>query len=138
MAIRDGKTVDLTAKEYDLIELLMRNPRRVYSREKSDERGVGLCLRRGLPDGGCPHPPPAEKAGEKEPGGAGVYYDQVGELDTISKDKGRIWDSLQFKFGLSYILIIAGVLLLLNTYPLRVSQDLVFRSKEPRSRAACP
>lgn len=50
-------------------------------------------------------------------------------MDTISKDKGRIWDSLQFKFGLSYILIIAGVLLLLNTYPLRVSQDLVFRSK---------
>ena len=33
VAIRDGKTVDLTAKEYDLIELLMRNPRRVYSRE---------------------------------------------------------------------------------------------------------
>ncbi|MCI9121203.1 MAG: response regulator transcription factor [Oscillibacter sp.] len=27
------RTVDLTAKEYDLIELLMRNPRRVYSRE---------------------------------------------------------------------------------------------------------
>ena len=50
-------------------------------------------------------------------------------MDTISRDKGRIWDSLQFKFGLSYILIIAGVLLLLNTYPLRVSQDLVFRSK---------
>ena len=50
-------------------------------------------------------------------------------MDTISKDKGRIWDSLQFKFGLSYILIIAGVLMLLNTYPLRVSQDLVFRSK---------
>ena len=33
VAIRDGRTVDLTAKEYDLIELLMRNPRRVYSRE---------------------------------------------------------------------------------------------------------
>ena len=32
-AMRDGKTVDLTAKEYDLIELLMRNPRRIYSRE---------------------------------------------------------------------------------------------------------
>ena len=32
-AVRDGRTVDLTAKEYDLIELLMRNPRRVYSRE---------------------------------------------------------------------------------------------------------
>ena len=36
---------------------------------ESDERGVGLCLRRGLPDGGCPHPPPAGEAGE-EPGGA--------------------------------------------------------------------
>lgn len=33
VALRDGETVDLTAKEYDLIELLMRNPRRVYSRE---------------------------------------------------------------------------------------------------------
>ena len=33
VAIRDGKTVEQTAKEYDLIELLMRNPRRVYSRE---------------------------------------------------------------------------------------------------------
>ena len=33
MAVRAGQVVDLTAKEYDLIELLMRNPRRVYSRE---------------------------------------------------------------------------------------------------------
>ena len=33
VAIRDGETVELTAKEYDLIQLLMRNPRRVYSRE---------------------------------------------------------------------------------------------------------
>ena len=33
VAVRDGRTVDLTAKEYDLIELLMKNPRRVYSRE---------------------------------------------------------------------------------------------------------
>ncbi|MEG1657900.1 MAG: response regulator transcription factor [Oscillibacter sp.] len=33
VAVREGNTVDLTAKEYDLIELLMRNPRRVYSRE---------------------------------------------------------------------------------------------------------
>ncbi len=33
VAVRDGETVELTAKEYDLIELLMRNPRRVYSRE---------------------------------------------------------------------------------------------------------
>ena len=33
VAIRDEEPVELTAKEYDLIELLMRNPRRVYSRE---------------------------------------------------------------------------------------------------------
>ena len=33
VAVRDGHVIDLTAKEYDLIELLMRNPRRVYSRE---------------------------------------------------------------------------------------------------------
>ena len=32
-AARCGEPVSLTAKEYDLIELLMRNPRRVYSRE---------------------------------------------------------------------------------------------------------
>ena len=33
VAIRDGQPVDLTAKEFDLMELLMRNPGRVYSRE---------------------------------------------------------------------------------------------------------
>ena len=33
VAVREGETVELTAKEYDLIELHMKNPRRVYSRE---------------------------------------------------------------------------------------------------------
>ena len=32
-AFKAGKPVELTAKEYDLVEMLMRNPRRVYSRE---------------------------------------------------------------------------------------------------------
>ena len=32
-ALRDGTPVELTAKEFDLMELLMRNPGRVYSRE---------------------------------------------------------------------------------------------------------
>ena len=45
---------------------------------------------------------------------------------TILKGKA----SLQIKFGLSYILIIVVVLVILNTYPLLVSEDLVFRSKE--------
>ena len=33
IALRDGEPVDLTAKEYDIIELLIKNPHRVYSRE---------------------------------------------------------------------------------------------------------
>jgi DNA-binding response OmpR family regulator len=33
-AWRDGVPVELTAKEFDLMELLLRNPGRVYSREK--------------------------------------------------------------------------------------------------------
>jgi len=32
-AFIDGRTIDLTAKEYDLVELMMNNPDRVYSRE---------------------------------------------------------------------------------------------------------
>lgn len=32
-AFNDGVSVELTAKEFDLVELLMRNPNRVYSRE---------------------------------------------------------------------------------------------------------
>lgn len=31
---RDGKPIELTAKEFDLLELLMKNPDRVYSREQ--------------------------------------------------------------------------------------------------------
>ena len=57
------------------------------------------------------------------------YHDQVGSGLLFARI-GRI--SLQFKFGLSYILIILAVLLLLNTYPLLVSQDLVFRTKQTR------
>ena len=33
IALRDGVPVDLTAKEYDILELLIKNPHRVYSRE---------------------------------------------------------------------------------------------------------
>lgn len=33
VAIRESQVIDLTAKEYDLLELLMKNPKRVYSRE---------------------------------------------------------------------------------------------------------
>ena len=38
--------------------------------------------------------------------------------------------NLQVKFGLSYILVIAAVLVFMNTYPLIVSENLVVRSKQ--------
>lgn len=56
-AYRSGALVDLTAKEFDVIEFLMRNPNRVYSREalldtiwayeyRSDIRTVDVHIRR--------------------------------------------------------------------------------------------
>lgn len=56
-AYRDGQLADLTAKEFDVIEFLMRNPNRVYSREalldtiwayeyRSDIRTVDVHIRR--------------------------------------------------------------------------------------------
>ena len=56
-AYNNGRLVDLTQKEFDLIELLMRNPNRVYSREalldaiwgydnSSDIRTVDVHIRR--------------------------------------------------------------------------------------------
>lgn len=56
-AVVSGKTVDLTAKEFDVVEFLMRNANRVYSREalldtiwayeyRSDIRTVDVHIRR--------------------------------------------------------------------------------------------
>ena len=56
-AYRNGQLVDLTAKEFDVIEFLIRNPNRVYSREalldtiwayeyRSDIRTVDVHIRR--------------------------------------------------------------------------------------------
>ena len=56
-AYRSGALADLTAKEFDMVELLMRNPNRVYSREalldalwtyeyRSDIRTVDVHIRR--------------------------------------------------------------------------------------------
>ena len=44
--------------------------------------------------------------------------------------------SLQFKFSMSYILIILAVLVLLNTYPLLQSQTMVFQSKETSMKSS--
>ncbi len=57
-AYKDGQLVDLTAREFDVVELLIRNPNRVYSREnlldavwgyeayRSDARTVDVHIRR--------------------------------------------------------------------------------------------
>lgn len=37
---------------------------------------------------------------------------------------------MQLKFAMTYVLVLAAVLVLLNTYPLLISQDLMFRSKQ--------
>lgn len=44
VAICRGETVVLTAKEYDLLELLMRNPKRVYSRENLMDQVWGYAF----------------------------------------------------------------------------------------------
>lgn len=41
VALREGQVVDLTAKEYELLEVLMKNPRHVFSREKLMDRVWG-------------------------------------------------------------------------------------------------
>ena len=63
--------------------------------------------------------------------------------DNISRRCRPIWDkltaqsrklrgkaTLQLKFSLSYILVIAAVLVLLNSYPLLVSQNLMVSSNQ--------
>ena len=44
--------------------------------------------------------------------------------------------SLQVKFSVSYVAIIVAVLVLMNTYPITVSEDLVFRSKEQTMKSS--
>ncbi|MEG1720396.1 MAG: HAMP domain-containing sensor histidine kinase [Pseudoflavonifractor sp.] len=44
--------------------------------------------------------------------------------------KVRLWSSLQTKFALTYVVIIASVLILLNTYPVLASRDLAITSKK--------
>jgi len=39
-------------------------------------------------------------------------------------------EGLQVKFTLTYLVVMAAVLILLNTYPIFISQDLVFQSKQ--------
>ena len=57
---------------------------------------------------------------------------------TNKKNKVPFFSSLQVKYALSYLVIFAVVLVLLNTYPVLASQDLLFASKRDalKSQAA--
>jgi signal transduction histidine kinase len=57
---------------------------------------------------------------------------------TNKKNKVPFFASLQVKYALSYLVIFAVVLVLLNTYPVMASQDLLFTSKRDslKSQAA--
>ena len=81
-AYNNGVLMDLTAKEFDLIELLMRNPNRVYSRENlldiawgfdypGDVRTVDVHIRRLREK---IEPNPAEPNYIKTKWGVGYYY----------------------------------------------------------------
>ena len=50
---------------------------------------------------------------------------------TVSKQrKIRFFQSIQTKYALTYLAVIAAILVLLNTYPILVSEDLIFKSKQ--------
>ena len=49
-------------------------------------------------------------------------------------EKVPFWRSLQTKYALTYLVVIAAVLALLNTYPVLVSQKMVFQSKLSKVR----
>ena len=54
-------------------------------------------------------------------------------MGTISKDNQRrvtLFSSIQLKFALTYILLIAVVLVLINTYSLSASRDLIITTKQ--------
>lgn len=77
VAVKTAEIVELTAKEYDLIELLVKNPRRVYSRENlmdlvwgytyaGDYRTVDV------------HIPAASRKARGKPRRAAAHPDQMG------------------------------------------------------------
>ena len=41
-----------------------------------------------------------------------------------------IFRSIQTKYALTYILVVAAIILVMNTYPLLMAQNMVFTSKE--------
>ncbi len=52
-------------------------------------------------------------------------------MEETTQEKKQTWrHSLQVRYALTYIVVIAAVLLLLNIYPVMVAQDFIFKSKQ--------
>ena len=48
----------------------------------------------------------------------------------MKEERVRFWQSIQTKYAAIYVVVIAAVLILLNTYPVLMAQDMVFESKK--------
>ncbi len=46
------------------------------------------------------------------------------------RDHVPFWRSIQTKYAVIYLLVVATVVVLLNTYPVLMAQDMVFKSKQ--------
>ena len=121
--------MELTAREFDLLELLMKNPNRVYSREQLLNLVWGYEYTGGVPHGGRPYPPPREKV-EQDPAHPAHLCTKWGwgtilrrRDGTARKKRGPMggkWNishSLQMRLALGYSCLIAVLLVLMNTYP---------------------
>ena len=53
-------------------------------------------------------------------------------MEKLGGKTGRVpfWRSIQTKFAMAYLLVVAAIVLVLNTYPLLMAQNMVFSSKE--------
>ena len=51
-------------------------------------------------------------------------------MEPVTTKKVPFWRSLRMKYALTYLALIAAVLVLLNTYPVLASQQMVFQSKQ--------
>ena len=51
-------------------------------------------------------------------------------MDGQSTKRVPLWRSLRVKYAITYLTLIAAVLVLLNTYPVRTSQQMVFQTKQ--------
>ena len=56
----------------------------------------------------------------------------MADREKEKKTGGRVpfFRSIQFKFALTYLLVVAVIILVMNTYPLLMAQNMVFTSKE--------